>query len=264
MIIDAFIVSDEMALVDFRLEYLSRYVGKFHVVEAAHTFTGESKPLHFTEALNAGRFDKYKNQIIVSYPDLSVITPEEDFKEWSRETKQRNHFAKGFQYQPSDTVMMSDIDEIPDNNFIRDVYFSENMLPLCLRSWFFYYSASWVKKEQWPGTILASGQQIYKETPQKMRNRRWDLPYYGAGWHFSYFGGVQLIKNKIATFSHYAYNREPYNTIEHIKYCIASGKDLFLRGDHEDCLPFQRWDLLPQLILSDPDKYGWMITGEEP
>jgi hypothetical protein len=52
-----------------------------------------------------------------------------------------------------------------------------------------------------------------------------------GGWHFSYFGNVQFIKNKIKNFAHQEYNNENVLNAEQIYDSIEKGKDFLSRDD---------------------------------
>ena len=52
-----------------------------------------------------------------------------------------------------------------------------------------------------------------------------------GGWHFSYLGGVERIREKIAAFSHQEFNKPPFNTPDWIREQLIQGADLFGRGD---------------------------------
>ena len=48
-----------------------------------------------------------------------------------------------------------------------------------------------------------------------------------GGWHLSYFGDAEFIKNKLKNFSHQEFNVESITNTEHIKRCIKEGLVLF-------------------------------------
>ena len=50
-----------------------------------------------------------------------------------------------------------------------------------------------------------------------------------GGWHLSYFGDINFIKNKIENFSHQEYNNVSYNDLNIIKKQVDSFKDLYNR-----------------------------------
>ena len=59
-IYDCFMFFDEEMLLDFRLNYLNKYVDKFVIVESAFTHSGKKRSLLF----DIEKFKKYKEKII--------------------------------------------------------------------------------------------------------------------------------------------------------------------------------------------------------
>ena len=269
-------MSDELDLVEFRLEYLNPYVDYFFIVEAKHTHTGEEKPLYFTEAMEKGRFWEYNNKILIGYPNLSELRSSDfsslthdydliDPKVRQRENKQRNHFACfPIELKDNDLILMSDVDEIPDGPFIKDtgVALIENYVPFCLKQSFFYYSVNWLFKERASGTIGVSAQLLKETTPQTFRDKRESLISFEKGWHFSYFGSPEKIQKKIQTFSHQEYNKEPYTNLDYIQYNINTGRDPFDRKTPAGSvyIPPAPSDVeLPSLLQTSREKYQWMF-----
>ena len=80
------------------------------------------------------------------------------------------------------------------------------------------------------GTIASTGKQFKATTPQNLRDKRNDLPVIKkAGWHFSYLGGLEKIKEKIRSFAHTEFNKEEYLNDENILKAMEEGKDIFKR-----------------------------------
>ena len=52
-----------------------------------------------------------------------------------------------------------------------------------------------------------------------------------GGWHFSYFGDADHIRNKLMNFAHQEYNADEYLQSSYIMECIQQNKDLFHRKD---------------------------------
>jgi hypothetical protein len=48
-----------------------------------------------------------------------------------------------------------------------------------------------------------------------------------GGWHLSYFGDGEFIKNKIENFSHQEYNTEKYTNVNSIHQCIENYNFIF-------------------------------------
>ena len=57
------------------------------------------------------------------------------------------------------------------------------------------------------------------------------------GWHFSYLGGKELIKNKLKNFSHQESNIPDIMSDDYIDFCIYNGYSLFEYYQDRDTLP---------------------------
>ena len=104
-IFDCFQYYDEDLLLDFRLNYLNKYVDKFVIVESCYTHSGEKRKLLFN--INNFKFFKDKINYIISdkLPDnLLEINKDDSFNQInskiirntiSREVLQRNKITDG-------------------------------------------------------------------------------------------------------------------------------------------------------------------------
>jgi tetratricopeptide (TPR) repeat protein len=71
-------------------------------------------------------------------------------------------------------------------------------------------------------------------TLQKLRDSRWTMECYeNGGWHFSYVGDAEFIKNKLASISHTEYDTPEYKNDERIKKARVKGNDLFDRKGYK-------------------------------
>lgn len=94
---------------------------------------------------------------------------------------------------------------------------------------------------------------------QQARNRRDSLNIiHGAGWHFSYFGDINRIRNKVANFAHSndTTAREFLSRADdEVMGDIQSGKDIYHRGG----LKMPEWPSndprLPHYYLNNFDKF---------
>lgn len=117
---DCFPFWKEVELLKIRLEELYDVVDHFVIVEATQTFTGLPKPLYFAE--NAHLFEKYKEKIIHIVVDDFPNVPKTEKGYWTREIYQHNAAIRGLQNcQPSDIILLSDLDEIPRRSTIQKI-----------------------------------------------------------------------------------------------------------------------------------------------
>ena len=81
-IYDCFTFFDEKMLLNFRLNYLDKFVDKFVIAEAAYTHSGNKKKINF----NINDYPKFKHKIshiIIDKNPKDLKTPEEKFKRFN-------------------------------------------------------------------------------------------------------------------------------------------------------------------------------------
>jgi len=231
-LIDTFLFFNELDLLEIRLKYLDSVVDYFIITESKKSFGGYNKKLYFEE--NKDRFCKYKNKIIhqiIDYiPDNfdNFTLPDKRYTDYHRRYKHK-HFGKklidlNIQFQRevylkdyqiigvskvaknNDYIILGDLDEIPNINLLRKIKF-ENLIPknqhitLCLK-WFMYYFNLQLPKE-WFGIRMCQYQYLEDKSidllryPLEQRSLQVFKIFDNAGWHFSFFGGEKIIKEKL-------------------------------------------------------------------
>jgi len=112
---------DEDLVLDLRLNILNDFVDNFVIAEATKDHTGKDKKLNF----NINNFLKFKNKITYIVVDDMPMNIKSYKKNWPvhhlRDQHQRNSLSRGYKdCNEDDLIMISDIDEIPDPNRIKD------------------------------------------------------------------------------------------------------------------------------------------------
>ena len=112
---------DEDLILDIRLNTLKEEVDKFVIAEATRNHAGEPKKLNF----DINRFSKFKDKIIYLIIEDLPKNVDNFKKDWHvnhiRDQFQRNSLSRGYkEFDENDLVMISDIDEIPNPNKIKD------------------------------------------------------------------------------------------------------------------------------------------------
>jgi beta-1,4-mannosyl-glycoprotein beta-1,4-N-acetylglucosaminyltransferase len=198
MIIDTFTFYNELDILELRLTVLDPYVDRFVLVESELTHAGGPKELLFER--NKKRYVKWLHKIthiIVRAEDMPT-----DTNPWSREKYQRDCILRGLIDVPGDaTVMLSDVDEIPDLARI-----SLKTLPVVIHMWMFEYSFEYLHTgEPWFGTVITTAADMKIRTPTFFRDNRWSFDRFTyAGWHLTSFGNAEHVLNKINTYAHHA------------------------------------------------------------
>lgn len=263
-IFDGFIFHNEFDVLELRLRELYDDVDRFVLVEGDRTFTGVPKPLHFQE--NRERFapwlDKIVHVPVTDFPDTD--------SPWTREAFQRDAIARGLAgLAPDDMVLLSDVDEIPRAAVARWLRQTPAAV-VGLRMAFFYYRLNHLNvagepHEIW--SVAARGRLFGSCTPQQVRLLRLSLRGVDpaaqpgvavlnhAGWHFSYLGGDEAVREKIRAFSHQEFNTPEILEAVDVDALVASGRDLFGRPGFA-WQPVAVDDYFPRAVLADPERWA--------
>jgi len=250
MIYDCFTYFDESDLLEIRLNELDPVVDRFVLVEATQTFSGLPKPLHF--AASKARYRRFAGKIIHVVVDdadaaadvrelpyyKATLAANPSFKAyidqnvatWSREAHQRNAILRGLgACRPDDVILIGDVDEIPRSSTFRELSSLEGTK--AFKQQLFYYYLNCRADSEWLGTKAARYEDLLRTSPQGVRAAPAQGVIENGGWHFSYLGGIDAIRTKIASWSHQELNTPEVRAAESLMYNIENNLDIFGRGN---------------------------------
>jgi len=242
-IIDAFTFFKETEILQLRLELLWEVVDKFVIVEANRTHSGEKKPFIFPDLANS-TLKEYRSKIVYHPVHFDIDGFDFDVKlseynprsaHWKLENAQRNEIDHACrEFSPFDVLMISDADEIPDPNVLKGIFSEPSLLeklPLSLQQHLFYYKLKYLRNEQWIGSVVTTVGKSRARSAHWHRAHRDMFPVFSAaaGWHLSYFGGLENIKRKLESFAHQEFNNSTFKSNDHIERCLENGSDLYGR-----------------------------------
>jgi hypothetical protein len=210
-IYDCFTFYNELDLLDIRLQEMHTAVDHFVIVEATTTFQNTPKPLYLKD--NWDRYAKYHDKIIHVVVDDMPGSADP----WENEEFQRNAILRGLvTANPEDLAIVSDVDEVIRASAVNQMRNSDSHV-FGLRMPYFNFKLNYMLNdtvEKYCVWAVASKVAIIGQ-PEELRNGRWGLNTFGygeklalveliehAGWHFTYMGDTEFIKNKIRSFSH--------------------------------------------------------------
>jgi len=199
MIIDTFIFSDELDMLECRLIELQDVVDRFVLVEGDKTFQGDPKPSVYLD--NLDRFAKWNDRIV------PVMVPLPDGDPWTRENAQREGIGWGLgkiPVHPTDTVIVSDVDEIWRSTLdVTRMPKPYTVLTLTM----YVHDLGWQHPDPWDGPVVVRVEDIPHQPNKfeilrscRLHPRPVRIP--DAGWHLSYFGGEDAVRRKQWSFSH--------------------------------------------------------------
>ena len=234
-------------------------------MEATRTHAGNPKPLYFEQ--NKHEFSKYLDKIVhIVVTDmpmpLHVIKQRENHLKdtWIREHFQRQCIDRGIQklhLVPEDVLLISDCDEIPDKNTILKYKTLSLQTGIgSLNQVLYMYNLHLRNTHVWRYAKICTYQSylnIGRDT-NFIRNSNKTFEIINGGWHFSYFGDVSFIKNKLQQFAHQEYNTPQHTSEQHIINCIQTNQDLFGNLNSRD---FTYVDITPSSYL--PENYEFLM-----
>lgn len=237
-VFDCFTFFNELDLLEFRLKFLDPYVDYFVIAESNLTHAGQEKPYHFETAKK--RYKSWEHKIIYIPVKQSthglVFESQNQYNPasaaWRLENEQRNALLQAAGHMnEDDLVIMGDLDEIPSPAAIQKAKTAGK--PLALSLLFHYYFLNCQNSGNsrwWKGTIATDVRQFQAITPQGLRDKRDEYPSLPhAGWHFSFLGGVEKIKQKLQAFAHTEFDKPVYTSEENIMEALSKGEDILKR-----------------------------------
>ena len=279
MVYDCFTFFSEIEILKLRMQVLKDVVDKFVIVEATKTFTRMDHALEF--AAHRDEFAEFEDRIIYvvvdDFPDID--------SPWAVENHQRNCIARGLVgCRDDDTVMISDVDEIPNPDTVAKYVGRRGIRILEQLAFTYYLNCIDVREPIWGlGTRIMTyadfchgmdhrfrihyDEGFIKElnrgtTANKIRmyGHFWNVQ--NGGWHFSYIGGVDAIIRKIRSFSHQEYNLPEFTDPRKVEERMRKGMDLF--DDEVHYRPVLVNDALPRYVVEHQKEYAkYILDGGE-
>lgn len=250
----------EADVLEIRLGTLDAVVDRHVIVEGDVTQHGEPKPLYFRREHE--RFEPWRAKILYQTVTLDRTPHDGAYgpgrgPDWNRERGLRDALRQTFEPADDDLVLLSDVDEIPHPDFVRD-YGEPHRLEMDMH----VYKLNW----RWPerpvryGTraTIVSGAQFKAEAPSRIVEGSWALTGW-AGWHLAYQADAEGIRRKILSIADDM--RQPqFLDLEHIQRSIETGVDLYGRDFR------QAWWCpdaeLPPYVLAHRERFAHMLIPE--
>jgi beta-1,4-mannosyl-glycoprotein beta-1,4-N-acetylglucosaminyltransferase len=251
-IIDCFIFYNELDLLTYRLNILNDIVDYFVLVESTHTHVGKPKQLFYKD--NKQLFERFNHKIIhIIVNDFPYKYPKINIKknqQWINERFQRSCISRGIhklRLLNNDLIIITDLDEIPNPNILEQIKNNNRVIDInILEMDFYYYNLTYKINTPWylPKILTFKKYNNLKLSCDNLRFYKCPI-IENAGWHLSYFGNEQFIKNKLENFTHQEFNKPKFTEEERIKQRITEGKDLFDRNINIINIPIEENDNLP-------------------
>ena len=269
-IFDCFMFNNEEKLLEIRLNVLNKFVDHFVIIESEETHSGNKKNITF----DIDKYPKFKEKII--YKKINSFPT--GLSSWQKENYQRNYIVNCLnQAKGNDIVMISDLDEIPNLENIKLKNYNEKII-VFNQKLFFYKMNFGANTANWHGTRAC--QKKFLKSPQWLRNLKTHKKYKfyrldkllfsknyersfkiinNGGWHFTWLGDLDFIKNKLRSFAHTELNNPIIVNDNYIKECIDNLKPIEIKQKIQiNKLSINKINL-PTYVVENLDKYRSLL-----
>ena len=269
-IFDCFMFNNEEKLLEIRLNVLNKFVDYFVIIESEETHSGNKKKTTF----QINKYPKFKEKIIYKKINSFPI----GLSSWQKENYQRNYIVNCLnQANGDDIVMISDLDEIPNLENVNLNNYNEKIIVFNQRL-FFYKMNFGANAANWHGTRAC--QKKFLKSPQWLRNLKTHKKYMfyrldkfffsknyersfkiinNGGWHFTWLGNLDFIKNKLRSFAHTELNNPIIINDNYIKECIDNLKPIEIKQKIKiNKLSINKINL-PAYVVENIDKYRSLL-----
>ena len=255
--IDCFKFFNEIELLHLRFLEYYEYVDYFVIVEATKSHTGKPKPLIFNE--NKDKFSNYMDKvvhiIVEDLPNYSIDNI------WEAENFQRNCIERGLQKiaNVGDKIFISDCDEFWDTDTATQHLSNNNLVTF--RQDLYYYYVNCKQNQVWNGSAMYTYGSRF--TQQQIRNMaRGDVnSIYPGGWHYSFMGGAERIKEKVENIAESHLIIDKIGTIDEINNKMENATDLWNRTDHDSQKQFINLSYTPKSLNKFIELYPNFFKG---
>jgi hypothetical protein len=217
VLVDCFLGFDEVKLGEFRMLYLSKYVDRTLIVESKKTFSGDDKPLYFSEWRESLSVTQ-KSRIEIIELDDSFLTSNNawDRDIFSRESLHRIAIANF----PKARFIFSDLDEIPSLKQVEAFIMAEGNYHFRCRT--VYRKANLFvqgRHDNWNYGVFSSSPVLLAQNGGRFQK----LPMITSsetGIHFSYLGmSPKRIEAKLNSFAHTEYRGLNIDFTNYLSFC---------------------------------------------
>lgn len=242
MIYDCIPFFNEFDLLEIRLNILAPKVDRFVILEANFTHSGKSKDYTLEEHIE----DRYKDFPIEYFKlDYQHLSGNNDA--WVRENAQRVMLKDCIQPKRDDIVIVSDLDEIPDPDYI-DGKSTGRFHP---RLYYFYLNLH--SQTFYNGPYMINGDYSDQMNYQDLRRASPGPDYVDVGWHWSSLGGIDRVHTKLTSFAHTELDTDDY----HAKVAEWHANKCDIHGTPLTEVPID--DTFPKYIRDNQEKYRDLI-----
>lgn len=239
-ILDCFPFFNEWDIVELRLNSVD---ADYHIIQIADmTYQGEEIP---DEVINEkyNRLKSLKKNVVVG---ITKFQHREKNQDWDRDDYQHNDIRNTINLvgaASDDWVIISDCDEIP---IIPSILPDDQICTLEMEM--FYFNLSRVSTYKWNHAKIGRWE-LFTDPLIQIRNAGHAHVIKPGGWHFSYFGGPDFIREKVKSFAHREFRQYHTASDEQLQASINGG--CLFDGRSLSLVPFNNLDSLPKYLADN-------------
>jgi hypothetical protein len=244
---DFCIFNNEHEILELRLNYMSSFIDKFYVCEIDITHQSKQSEFYSYEFIKNSNIAKKlieENRLI--FVRLHMEPSDEYF---AVEKNHRIKFSNWVKENIKDEFVgiLSDCDEIISKDIELHLDKIKNVTRLELKM--FYFTAdNHSFLHPWDFLVKSfHSDNLLEYDFQSMRDMGSINKINNIGWHFSCFGGINQVIDKIKSFSHIEYNNSNNTKIDIITNRIINRKD-YLGRDEYPCIKYNVEDY-PEYLM---------------
>lgn len=282
---DCFMFFNELDTLEMRLSVHDSIVDYFVICEARVTHSGIRREPIFPKHMNSGQFSRFlpkiKYLLLDSIPnDFHNLPLIEEYTNQDRahnkmvgwynssdyvDKNNLGHCREWYQRDSmievlvdcsdADIIMMSELDEIYNPTTIKELFTRldpDHTYGARMNSYYYYLNL--LKEKHWVGGRIATYKKFSTFRTSEFRHYR-DIIVANSGWHFSFQGSTEQIKQKMLSYCHFV--AEDSKTIKDLQGQINEWKDPFDRGGKLKRVEID--DTYPKYLLENLEYYKHMI-----
>jgi hypothetical protein len=243
-----------------RIRNTLKYADKFFIAEGNESHSGRIKRDFRIPSLLEKIPDEMRSRVVFVPVDLSIVNEQNPFV---RERLVRDAALqvaiRDRDFTRDSVLIIQDFDEfiIPDRiKCIIEELFSWRFWnkAIRLRQRFSYYKLNLMSCDDWSLSLICKGSLVLKDKfsanqwRHQLAKKRTRITRDYVGWHHSYLGDLNFIRNKIDSFAEANIQMVKDVTDQDILAALQSGADLFGRNIKYQQVSYVNVDPIPDLL----------------
>ena len=274
LIIKPFLFKNEIDLLEIQLEELYDVVDYFILLETERSFQNTIREDFGTYEKYKEKFSKFKDKILYTQLEKDKYDPNYE-KVTPREKRNYNYeilkeVVRTYNFPSNTMVLYGDCDEFPKKEIVEKIRSGEiptnenTIFNLQMDLYYFYFNYI-CTSHPWNGFKLVSlpiflNNPIY-EVVRCAHDYRQLPTIQNCGWHYSYFGDVDYVLDKINTLSHVENKTDKIMDRDNILESMKTGRDIYFRNNHHWKILSKDNTSLPKIVQNHPEKYKNYFHG---